>query len=1075
MDLAGLESWSRIASSSGRMFVRRHSTAAMTQSGTSAEHFPYDPRYYEDSPDGRAESSGQSSTDAAFMAKLNDPKTTASEVQAFVQYYRLPRSESAIHQLSADYPLSDTYTTPVYNNCIQQVLRIRHPGQSISRIVEMYNEMLQRDCRPSRKTYFLLIEAFANREIDVSRAVEKWELTKSRALWWSSTLGQAFDEENAAKQDLAIEGYKAEGNLANAFKIVRALQLMSPDGGRGSSARYGRYFLMSQDMDRLLLTACEMGQVTQADIKIVKELYMDRTREGDVVYYRALKMFTVLAKLQDVQGLRDLWEMFVKDDEATWAKADGSTDRPNDFIIFQRFPAYCKAAKAFFDVGEIDQGVEIFKSLIIKIQAGEMGNVGTYSGTIVAPLRSLIQGGRLEEFKYLHDLFIEAATSQGRWEDQGSPIFVTSYNAISDDLVDRGEWKMAYELLQPYMGDVDAMAKVAQEEAHTSSSTVHPEDAEISTPSWTSLKSKKEARAQVQKEKAKEKEYYVDEAHRLRLYAAILKGAAALVESDPQAVPAALALLPPVARSPKRFTHDDTLIKVYLEVLEKIGRYDLIPNAIMDFDLPTYSREPAIVKSHLGTIQRVIEADNLPLTTTIRIIYLMRRYVPTPTNATTARILADKYLDSRRKAADPFELDMKRPLFLELASDLLLYPRDEPEIDDALIQLMADFKDRFSHSVTSMKYIASHNSSHRMVERLMHRFGRERGAELACEGYGQEHGMTLVNMWERMQPRVPSVVDGSESTEGHFETISFAQDSGTANDPFRLDGTPLQSHAQLGPEEIPPPLTQAPQIRPYGRSGSGISFVIPPPPPFVASVPPLSPESIARPTPPRYDNHLAVRMHTMIGEAIRTRRAIPIQQLLNLLLQNLGQNHSFPGFQLLVKIMDALCREDQSNPATKSKLELQVQQIYALGQDLLRFSNSVEVDWLALENVMIIASCNFGHLEEAGLYRARIIQAGLVPSPDAYATMIASAKDTTDDAIVATQLWAECQAAGVKPHLYLYNTIISKLSKARKAEMALGLFEQMKAQRVTPSSVTYGAVIVSCFLTRSSSGSWLES
>ena len=110
---------------------------------------------------------------------------------------------------------------------------------------------------------------------------------------------------------------------------------------------------------------------------------------------------------------------------------------------------------------------------------------------------------------------------------------------------------------------------------------------------------------------------------------------------------------------------------------------------------------------------------------------------------------------------------------------------------------------------------------------------------------------------------------------------------------------------------------------------------------------------------------------------------------------------------------------------------------------------------------MLISNCHLGHLEQAGLHRHRLVERGMAPSADAYATMIASSKDTTDDATVARELFDESQLMGVRPHLYLYNTVISKLSKARKAEMALEMFAQMKAHRVRPSSVTYGAVIVS--------------
>jgi pentatricopeptide repeat protein len=118
--------------------------------------------------------------------------------------------------------------------------------------------------------------------------------------------------------------------------------------------------------------------------------------------------------------------------------------------------------------------------------------------------------------------------------------------------------------------------------------------------------------------------------------------------------------------------------------------------------------------------------------------------------------------------------------------------------------------------------------------------------------------------------------------------------------------------------------------------------------------------------------------------------------------------------------------------------------------------------WRSVEDNMIAACCFLGQLEQAGMHRARIIEAGMAPSADAYATMIASSRDSTDDALVARELFDESQSLGVVPHLYLFNTIISKLSKARKAEMALDLFQHMKSAGIRPSSVTYGAVINAC-------------
>ena len=71
-------------------------------------------------------------------------------------------------------------------------------------------------------------------------------------------------------------------------------------------------------------------------------------------------------------------------------------------------------------------------------------------------------------------------------------------------------------------------------------------------------------------------------------------------------------------------------------------------------------------------------------------------------------------------------------------------------------------------------------------------------------------------------------------------------------------------------------------------------------------------------------------------------------------------------------------------------------------------------------------------------------------------------KDTTDDASNALRLFNESQKLGVRPNLYLYNNIISKLPKAHKADHSLELFQQMKESGVRPSSITYGAVIGAC-------------
>ena len=146
-----------------------------------------------------------------------------------------------------------------------------------------------------------------------------------------------------------------------------------------------------------------------------------------------------------------------------------------------------------------------------------------------------------------------------------------------------------------------------------------------------------------------------------------------------------------------------------------------------------------------------------------------------------------------------------------------------------------------------------------------------------------------------------------------------------------------------------------------------------------------------------------------------------------------------------------------------------VQSVYSIAQQVL-FSPYLAQNptwqsqaWFQIEDNMIIAHAHGGDMDAAFAHRNRITAAGGVPSPDAYGSLIECVKDTTDDTSNAMALFSECQMLGTKPNVYLYNTIISKLAKARKADFALDLFQQMKSNpSLRPSSITYGAVIAAC-------------
>lgn len=143
-----------------------------------------------------------------------------------------------------------------------------------------------------------------------------------------------------------------------------------------------------------------------------------------------------------------------------------------------------------------------------------------------------------------------------------------------------------------------------------------------------------------------------------------------------------------------------------------------------------------------------------------------------------------------------------------------------------------------------------------------------------------------------------------------------------------------------------------------------------------------------------------------------------------------------------------------------------LQNVYAAAQLTLQaFENNKEYQsrsWFFIEDQMIIGLAHGGDVNAAHVHRMRIIEHGGVPSADAYGALVHNVKDTTDDTHNAVALFHEARDRGITPNIFLYNTMISKLAKARKADDAISLFQEMKTTGVRPSSVTYGAVIAAC-------------
>ncbi|KAH8105422.1 hypothetical protein BXZ70DRAFT_525117 [Cristinia sonorae] len=166
----------------------------------------------------------------------------------------------------------------------------------------------------------------------------------------------------------------------------------------------------------------------------------------------------------------------------------------------------------------------------------------------------------------------------------------------------------------------------------------------------------------------------------------------------------------------------------------------------------------------------------------------------------------------------------------------------------------------------------------------------------------------------------------------------------------------------------------------------------------------------------------------------------------------------YPNPEVLGRLINAMGRQGEV---------AKVHKLYEAAQTALAYLSQTDKEWQSLgwfqvEDQMIIALAHAGEPDAAHVHRQRILEHGGTPSADAYAALIQRVKDTTDDTANAMTLFNEARSRGVAANIFLYNTAISKLAKARKVDFALELFQEMKAAGFRPTSVTYGAVIAAC-------------
>lgn len=113
-----------------------------------------------------------------------------------------------------------------------------------------------------------------------------------------------------------------------------------------------------------------------------------------------------------------------------------------------------------------------------------------------------------------------------------------------------------------------------------------------------------------------------------------------------------------------------------------------------------------------------------------------------------------------------------------------------------------------------------------------------------------------------------------------------------------------------------------------------------------------------------------------------------------------------------------------------------------------------------LYNCMLIVHARYNGLEAAKQMYRQMRELEMVPDGDAYGALLTcSAQSAVDESADALQIYEEAKSFHVRPTVYFYNVILSKLAKCRKIDLVMKLFDEMQRLGVHPNGITYAAVI----------------
>lgn len=173
-------------------------------------------------------------------------------------------------------------------------------------------------------------------------------------------------------------------------------------------------------------------------------------------------------------------------------------------------------------------------------------------------------------------------------------------------------------------------------------------------------------------------------------------------------------------------------------------------------------------------------------------------------------------------------------------------------------------------------------------------------------------------------------------------------------------------------------------------------------------------------------------------------------------LRNIRRAGRHPRYIAYAKLITAAAKDGRRN------LMNEILGMARHDMPLLPQYSVVRHGWVSILDAMVGACLTTGNRRMAETYHRELLDMGAAPSANTFGlyinTLSASTK-TFDEATEAVRIFLRAKSEGVEPSSFLYNTLISKLGKARRIDDVLCYFSEMRTLGIRPTSVTYGTVV----------------